>query len=150
MKKVFWMIFIHQFQKSLKSPVWEIFHIIQLIGRRMGYKYIKSLMPPQFPPQFPDTCPHSPFCILVWCPWYIFHGTSQPQNTHTLVYINIIFNTDTAFRRFLLIFSVMIALYIQKRGMAQCSKKCKIFRRQITAGNDQINILHPFRIIILI
>ena len=66
-------------RKCVKSPVWEIFHIIPLIGRRMGYKYIKSLMPPQFPPQFPDTCPHSPFCILVRCPWYIFHGTSQPQ-----------------------------------------------------------------------
>ena len=50
MKKKFWLVFFNQFPKCLKSLMGKVPPIIELIGRRVGYQYIKTTVPQQFKP----------------------------------------------------------------------------------------------------
>ena len=64
--------------------------------------------------------------------------------------INIIFDTDTSFRRFHIVFVIVIPPDIQKRHVAERDKKSQIFRRKVSAGNDEVDVLDPFRVVIII
>ena len=45
---------------------------------------------------------------------------------------------------------VMVTPYIEERNIAERHKKTQIFLRQIAAGNNEIDVFHPFRIIIVV
>lgn len=108
----FRVVFIHQGKKCFKAPVRQILHIIQAEGRRMGYKDIKASVPEKLPSQLSDAGPHLALCVLVGRARNIFHRTSQPQDPDSLIHINIVLNADTALRRLIGVFIVMVAPYI--------------------------------------
>ena len=65
----------------------------------------------------------------------------QAQDADTFVYVDFIFDAGTALRRPLLVFAVMVASNVQQGHGAEGHKKAEIFRIQVAAGDDQVNIL---------
>ena len=138
-QEIFWFIFLHQKTEYRKSLMRQIHPIIELVRRSVGDQYIKSLIAPQFPPELAHAAVHLGIRILV-ISRAVAHGTTKPQNPHSFVHEYIIFDTDTALRRFYFIFFVVIAMHIQNRDIGQCHQKHQIIRIQITARYNQINI----------
>ena len=93
MQEILRLILVKKCTKYLKSLVWQIHPVIQLISRGMCHQDIKSPVPEQLKPQLPDTVLHLPFRILEF-PGAITHRTAKPQDPYTLVYIDLIVNAS--------------------------------------------------------
>ena len=117
-----------------------ILTVIDPRRRGMGQKNVKPLFPLQLQPEFTDPLFHFQRSKLTIYAGNVTHRPSQAQNPYSLILINIIINADAAFRRSFFILDIVIAPHIQKGTMGKRHQKRQVFRRQITTGQDQIDI----------
>lgn len=146
----FRLILVQQREKSGKSPVGKIREVVHLISGGMGDKNVEAFMPPQFEGESADSVLHLPFGVLVGGAGNIPHGAAQPQNADAPVDKNIILDAGTAFGRIQVEIFVVVSHDIEERHIAEGHKKTQIFLRQVAAGNNEIDIFHPFGIIIIV
>lgn len=130
---------IQQVPESLKALMRQILAIEKTLSRRVGQQDVDSPVSLQRKPQLPDPAVHLRLSILVDSR-LIPEGTSQTEDSYTLVDIDGIFHADTALRRGLGIAVVVISMDIENRTFYKSGEKREVLRRQIPAGQNQI---HP-------
>lgn len=118
----------------------QISAVIELIRRRVGHKDVKSAFSKKLEFQFRNSLPHLPFRILIGS-LVVTHRTAQPQNPHTLMDVYLIFYTNTAVRRNLFVYFVVISPDIQNRSRGKSCQKRKVIGIQIAAGYNQVDSL---------
>ncbi len=137
-------VLVQQFCKRLKALVRAVRPVVQAQGRRMRQQNVKPTVAPQRQPQ--AFAPPLHFLLgILERPLFITDRPAQPQHAHAAVFINGIFHADAAFRRRLLISSVMVAVHIQHRRPAEGGQKREVLRRHIPAGEDQVHIAQLVR-----
>ena len=148
--KEFRFILVKQRKKSGKPLVGEVGQIVYLIGGGVGDQNVEASMPPQFKGQLLYPEPHLQFCVLIGSAGDVLHGAAQTQNTDAPIDKDIVFDAGTAFGRITVKILVVISFYIEKGDIAEGHKKTQILLRQIAAGDNEVDIFHSFRIVIVV
>ena len=124
---------LHQSAKRLKALMSRITVVSKLPCWRMRQQNIKAVMKPDTQHHPADTAVHLGLRMLMnSIP--ISHGAAQSENTHALMAINLIFNTDTSQRRCFLIAVIVISMHIEHRSARKGCNIRQIIRLQIAAG----------------
>jgi hypothetical protein len=105
------LILIDQVQQALEAPVSPIAVISALKSRGMGYNDVHSAGSPQFKTQFPDAPCHLPLAVLVGAS-AVQGAAAQPQDSQSVDSDQLVLDTITAFRRILVIASVMVPVNV--------------------------------------
>ena len=100
----------------------KILLVIDPVGRCMGQKNIKTILFPYLEKKPQDPLSHLFFRKLMTAQ-LVPHGSAQPKDTHPLVLINRIIDTDTPLRRLRVIFVVMISMYVKNRTAGKGDQK---------------------------
>ena len=140
-EEVFWLVCFHKRAKGLETPVGKVLHVIDLGGRSVSYQDVKALMLSQLPEQLSDAPAHLPLRVLVFRSRNVLHGASQAQDAHPFVYVDVVLDADAALRGALPVSAVVVAPDIEQGNRAEGGEKGQIFRFQVAAGNDQVNVL---------
>ena len=146
----FRFIFFQQGAKCGKTLMGEIGEVVEAGGGGVGDENVKAFMSPQFERQSAHPSAHLPLGVLIFCAGDILHGAAKTQNPHAFVDKDIVFDTDAALGRIFFVAGVVVSLHIEERDIAEGHEKTQILLRQIAAGDDEIDIFHPFGIIIVI
>lgn len=116
------LIPVQQGTERFKPSVGHIVAVVEPVGRRMSQKDIESSVIFQPPPELSYPLAHLGLGILMF-PRLIPHGASEPQYPDPFIYIDPVFDTDTAVWRRLFVTVVMISMHIQNRSVRKGSEK---------------------------
>jgi hypothetical protein len=137
--KIIRMILVDQPAKAFKSPVTQIFCIVDKARRRMRHDDVNSLMPPDRRPQPADDGPHLGFGVLKTAS-VVPAGAFKTQKTKTLYFFEPAVQIKSALGQFAVVSNIMVAAHKVQRSIKGVEQQGKVFRRQITAGNDDIDV----------
>jgi hypothetical protein len=129
---------LQQIPEPFESGMGKVLPVSYFPGGRVGDQNIKAFFPPDAWQQFQNPPVHLILGILV-CPRFVTHGTAEPHKTNSLIFKNFPVNTDTAFRRRLLIAVIMIPVDIENRSGKKCGQEGKIMGVKIPTGEDHID-----------
>ena len=107
-------VFFNQIQKCLEALMGQIAAVIELVGGSVGDQYIESAPPEQLKSQPGDPLPHFFFRILM-SSVAVAHGPSQTKDTDAFIDKDLVIDAGTALRRYLLVFVIVVAVYIENR-----------------------------------
>jgi hypothetical protein len=72
--------------------------------------------------------------------------SAQTQNTKPFIADNPVLDAFTSLGRILQVDPIVIAMYMHERAMGKSHQKFQIAGTEVSAGNDQFDILEPFRL----
>ena len=122
---------------GFEAAMAEVVGVVNAARWGVGEHDIDTAPPPQGRFQFPQQLLHLPFGILHRTP-IVPHGTLEPQKVQPLEADQAPVQIDAAPRRLALVADVVVAADEKQRRSQLRLEKREIFRRQITAGKNQI------------
>jgi len=138
MYKIPGIIPVNEPEKTPESSVTQILGIMDKSGRCMGDDNIHAFPPPESQHQFSDFCPHLDFSILTGTS-VVPPGAFQSQNAQASELHQFSVYISAPIRFFCRITDVMISPNIVQRCAGFDREKGQIFRRQISAGKNQVS-----------
>ncbi len=130
---------VYQGMKAIESFVAAVLSIVNMPGRRMCNCHINSAFPPQSHPQSPNYLFHLPFCMLIGSA-VIPSGAFETNDFEVVKSNHLGMDIYAAVRRLLIVTDIMVALYKKERCLQPGCQKGQVFRRQVAAGKDEIDI----------
>ena len=114
MEEIARLVLVQQARKALETAMGEGVKIVKMPGGGVREKEVKAPVKPQGTRQLLNPALHLPFRIKVH-PVPIAERTAKAQNPDAVVYINLIFHADAAFRRVRGVHLIVIAPDVQER-----------------------------------
>lgn len=145
MDKIRRLIFFNQPAEAFKSFMTGIFRIMNVPRRCMGNHHIDPASPPQRRPESTDEGTHLPFGILIRSA-IVPVRPLQTENIYALVIHQSAVQIETALRPGLFIANIMVATYIIKGHIKIVNQTRKVFRWQVTTGDNQIDFFFQFSV----
>ena len=149
MDKIRRLIFFNQPAEALKSFVTGIFRIMNVPRRCMGNHHIDPSSPPKRRSESTDDRTHLSFCILIRSA-IVPVRTLQTENVYAFIIHQSGVQIKPALRPRLFIPNIMVATYIIKGHIKIVNQTGKVFRWQVTTGDDQIDFVPQFSVNTLI
>ena len=141
--KISRLIFFNQPAEAFESFVTGIFGIMNVPRRCMGNHDIDPSPPPKYRSESANDGTHLPFCILKRLT-IVPVRPLQPENVYAPFIHQSAVQIKPALRPRLFKTNVMVAAYIIKGHIKSVNQTGKVFRRQVTTGDNQIDLLFRF------
>ncbi len=133
------LILINQPAEAFKPFVTWIFRIVDMSRRSVGKNNINAAPPPDCRPKPTDNRAHLPLCVLIRAA-IVPVRSLQTKNIYSSNFYQPAVQVITTFRRLVFITNIMVALHIVKGGFKIMKQTGKVFRGQITTGNNEVNV----------
>ena len=133
---------VQQVIEYFKPGMGQVVAVVDAVSGRMGQQDIKASPAQKGEPHVQYAAQHLKLGILMLA-GLVAHGTAQSHDTDAVVYIDFVFNTDTAVRGSLFIPFVVIAVNVQNWRMGKGRQERQILWFEIAAGEDQVDPLQP-------
>ena len=141
-------ILIHQPEKGVKALVRQIFCVSQTTGRGMGHQNVHPAGTANLPGQVAGPLFHLLLRILMRA-GSVTHRAAQSGNAQSLDIYHGVLNALAAFRRYILITGIVVAMHVQHRHRRKGGQKREVSGIQIPAGDHQIIALQFAGLIVL-
>ena len=133
------VIFLHQVHKGLKSSVGDVLLIADTSCGRMGHQDIKAARSPKLQGKPLCTAAHLRFRVLIGSR-AVPHGAAKSHDPHALAAIDLIFDAEASLGRGFFVAFIVISADIEHRCTGKTGEKGQVFRRQISAGDQDIHL----------